>query len=189
MPICSQADHSSSTSSLLVLISPPPSSSTKGREDCRGGSTSTSKLTTSPQLYVWYFDALQFVLQVRIRALYTLLHLSARLLALQFERDASMFLDELVHIYHCPLPLKSDLKTNQHIGSVNVHTLGDACDPKWFPVAWSTNTWLRRAKLLPKLQIGFIEKIETLWQTINKLFYWLAMVFRGHFSSSFDLNH
>ena len=44
------------------------------------------------------------------------------------------------------------------MGSVNVHTLGDACDPKRFPVAWSTNTWLRRAKLLLKPQIGFIRE-------------------------------
>jgi hypothetical protein len=84
---------------------------------------------------------------------------------------------------------KGIAKTNQHIESVNVHTLGDACDPKRFPVAWSTNTWSRRAKLLRNYKLVLSEKLETMWQTINKLFYWLAMVFRGHFSSPFDLNH
>jgi hypothetical protein len=50
-------------------------------------------------------------------------------LALQLERDASILLDEFVHLYNGPVPLKSDLKsiirTNQHIESVNVHILGD----------------------------------------------------------------
>jgi len=93
------------------LITSPIPSSRKGTLQRR------IHLKTNSQHYVaWYFNALQFVLQICTRAPHTLC-LSAPasrrwwLLALQLERDASILLDEFVHLYNGPVPLKSDLKS------------------------------------------------------------------------------